>query len=208
MGAKANSTVSIFSSSSGWTGAGAGAGSRLFGLGGFFRLSLVIFRFLICRVAFLRGCGLRSRDILRDWLVGFRFRLRSRGRLFYRLGCRLLRGFLRFRLRLRGLLFCTVGVILRNFGNHFDVLAVQVHQALFERIRFLLYCHKLLLGQLHLIAGALFTILRLNVGGTNDLGSFLLGFLDDVLAKALGIDHGCAQGIFARHGTGQCAGPV
>lgn len=45
----------------------------------------------------------------------------------------------------------------------------------FERIRFLLYCHKLLLGQLHLIAGALFTILRLNVGGTNDLGSFLLG---------------------------------
>lgn len=47
---------------------------RLFGLGGFFRLSLVIFRFLICRVAFLRGCGLRSRDILRDWLVGFRFR--------------------------------------------------------------------------------------------------------------------------------------
>ena len=40
--------------------------------------------------AFLRGCGLRSRDILRDWLVGFWFRLRSRGRLFYRLGCRLL----------------------------------------------------------------------------------------------------------------------
>ena len=72
---------------------------RLFGLGGFFRLSLVIFRFLICRVAFLRGCGLRSRDILRDWLVGFRFRLRSRGRLFYRLGCRLLRDLLRFRLR-------------------------------------------------------------------------------------------------------------
>ena len=87
-------------------------------------------------------------------------------------------------------------MILRNFGNHFDVLAVQVHQALFERIRFLLYCHKLLLGQLHLIAGALFAILRLNVGGTDDLGSFLLGFLDDVLAKALGIDHGCAQGIF------------
>ena len=78
------------------------------------------------------------------------------------------------------------------------MLAIQFHQLFLERVGLFFHCHKLLLCQLHLVPGPLFTILRADVGSANNLGRLLLGFADHILAQALRIDHACAEGILIR----------
>ena len=97
-----------------------------------------------------------------------------------------------------GRLFLGLRGVVRQLIDEVDVLAVHLNQGALEAVRLTLEGDNLLLGQLHIIAGALLTVLRFDVGGADNLGCLLLGLADDILAQTLGVNHRGAQGIFHR----------
>ena len=76
------------------------------------------------------------------------------------------------------------------------MLAVHLHQRTLEAVGFAFQRHDLLLGQFHIVAGALLAVVGLHIGSTDDFRSLLLGFTDHVLTQALGVDHRGAQSVF------------
>ena len=75
------------------------------------------------------------------------------------------------------------------------MLAVHIQQRALEAVRFAFQRHDLLLCQGDIVPHALFAVLGLDVGRTDDFGRFLLGFPDHIVPQALGVDHRRAQGV-------------